>query len=77
MENKEYVDRVKTELRDINFPATKQDILQKKGTAQIELAQGRKVTVREALASVQKDRFESQNELLTQINQANSLDWQI
>lgn len=75
MEPRDYQNRVKQALSDINFPATKQDIIQKKGNAQVEVADGKRVSVRDALQPVRQDRFSSPNELLNQIRDAHNLDW--
>ncbi|HVL47476.1 MAG TPA: hypothetical protein VM889_02870 [Candidatus Thermoplasmatota archaeon] len=75
MEPKQYADRVKQALTDIQFPTTKQEIINKKGNTTVEVAEGKTVTIRDALQPVQKDRFESSNELLNQVNQAHNLNW--
>lgn len=75
LEPKDYAQKVKQALSTINFPATKQDIIQKAGNAQVEVAQGRRVSVRDALQPVRQDRFSNPNELLNQINEAHHLDW--
>lgn len=75
MESRDYANQVKQSFSDINFPATKQDIIQKKGSAQFEVAPGRRVSVRDALQPVRQDRFNSPNELLNQINEAHNLNW--
>lgn len=75
MEPREYADKVKQAISQINFPATKQDIIQKVGSAQLEVAAGKRVSVRDALQPVRQDRFGNSNELLNQLNEAHHLNW--
>ncbi len=75
LEPKDYANRVKQSLSDINFPITKQEIIQKKGNTQLEVAQGKRVSIRDALNPVRADRFNTPNELINQINEAHHLDW--
>lgn len=74
-QNVNYASKVKTALSDVRFPATKEQILESKGTARVEVAQGKNVTVREALAPIRSDRFETPEALLNEISTAHRLDW--
>lgn len=71
----EYATKLKTAFSDVRFPATKEQILQSKGTARVDVAMGRSVTVREALEPIRKDRFETPEALLNDISVAHQLGW--
>lgn len=75
MEPKDYANKVKQAISDIGFPITKEEIIAKRGNSKLEVAEGKQVSVRDALAPVQKDRFNTPNELLNQLNDAHHLDW--
>lgn len=75
MQPQDYANKVKAALSGITFPTTKQDIISKTGNAQVEVAEGRRVSVRDALQPVEKDRFDSSSELLNQLSRAHHLDW--
>lgn len=75
MEPKEYANKVKQALGTISFPATKQDIIKKVGNEQVEVAQGKRVSVRDALQPITRDRFGDSNELLNELNEAHHLNW--
>lgn len=70
-----YRNKVKSALSDVNFPATKEQILQRKGTARVDVAMGKSVTVREALDPIRKERFETPEALLNEISTAHHLNW--
>lgn len=75
MEPQEYANKVKQALSTISFPATKQDIIQKVGNSQVEVAAGKRVSVRDALQPIRQDRFGNSGELLNQLNEAHNLNW--
>lgn len=70
-----YASKMKSALADVRFPATKDEILQSKGTSRVDVATGRNVTLREALAPIRVDRFETPEALLNEISTAHRLDW--
>ena len=72
-----YASKIKTALSDVRFPATKDQIIQSKGSSRVEVAMGRNVTVREALAPIRVERFETAEVLLNEISTAHRLDWPV
>ena len=75
MEPRDSQKKVKQARSSIPFPTTKQDIIAKSGNAQVEVAAGKKVSVRDALQPVSTTRFESPGELLNELNAAHHLNW--
>lgn len=75
MAEENYANKVKSALSDIRFPATKEQILQSKGSARVDVAMGKSVTVREALAPVRTERFDTPEALLNEISTAHHLNW--
>lgn len=70
-----YAIKTKTAFADVKFPATKDQILQSAGGSRVDVAMGKNVSVREALAPIQKDRFETPEVLLNEISKAHQLGW--
>lgn len=70
-----YANKIRTAFSDVRFPATKEQLLQSKGTARVEVAAGKNVSVRDALAPIRMDRFETPESLLNEISTAHSLGW--
>ncbi len=73
--NRQYVDKIRNALADVPFPATKEQIIQKKGDARLEVAQGKMVSVKDALKPINTDRFQNANQLLNEISHAHNLGW--
>lgn len=70
-----YVNKIKTAFADIRFPATKEQLLQRKGDARVEVAEGKNVTVRDALRPISAVSFETPEALLNEISTAHALGW--
>lgn len=70
-----YAKNIKETLSSVVFPATKEQILLSKGSARVDVAMGKSVSVREALAPIRVDRFETPEALLNEISTAHQLGW--
>ncbi|HVL47370.1 MAG TPA: hypothetical protein VM889_02310 [Candidatus Thermoplasmatota archaeon] len=60
------VTEIRRELENVNFPATKNDIVTKVGTREIKLG-NRNMSLKDVINRVPKDRFESRDDLLREI----------
>lgn len=70
-----YANEIKTAFDGVTFPTTKAQLIQSKGTARVDVAMGKNVSVREALEPIRTDRFETREALLNEISTAHSLGW--
>lgn len=73
--NMAYASKIKTALSSVKFPATKDQILQSIGTVRLDVATDKNVSVREALAPIRVDRFETPEALVNEISTAHQLGW--
>jgi hypothetical protein len=71
----DYANKLKQALSDITFPATKRDIITRKGATQVEVSAGKRVSVGQALGPVAQERFTDSAEVLRQVSEAHHLNW--
>lgn len=71
-QNQQYVEQIRNELRGVNFPASRDELIQKKGDQRLDLG-GRNMTFRDLLQNVRQDRFQSEQELINNINQSGNI----
>ncbi len=58
---------IENELNNVQYPATKQEIIQKLGNKEVEGMGGRKMPVRDVINKLPKDRFESKSEVTREL----------
>lgn len=63
------INEIREQLDNVNFPVTKNDLVNQVGTRNVNLG-GKSMNFREVLNKVNKDRFESQDELMREIQNA-------
>lgn len=70
--NQQNVEKIRSQLRGVNFPTTKDELIQKKGDQRLDLG-GRNVMFRELLQDVRQDRFQSEQDLINNISESGKL----
>lgn len=61
------IQNIENELNSVNFPATKQDIISKLGSKEVEATGGKRMHLRDVINKLPRDRFESRTEVTREI----------